>query len=88
MERGLSYLCHIGDIYQLDYPGLSALLTTGSVFYGKVRHGLEATVEVAPALYWPAIILAAITVVGGVLYPFVINKLILPANSLLQVLAK
>ena len=58
------------------------------VFFGKVRPEMEATVEVAPALYWPAIILATITVLVGVLYPFVIAKLILPANQLLQVLAK
>jgi multicomponent Na+:H+ antiporter subunit D len=59
-----------------------------SVFYGKLRQGLEGIVEVAPAFYWPAILMAAITIASGIFFPVIINKLILPVNSLLGPLVK
>jgi multicomponent Na+:H+ antiporter subunit D len=59
-----------------------------NVFFGKLRQGLEGVKEVAPVFYWPAIIMAVITVGCGIFFPFVINKLILPVNSLLGLLVK
>ena len=59
-----------------------------NVFFGKVKQGLEGIKEVAPIFYWPAIIMAFITVACGIFFPFVINKLILPVNSLLGLLVK
>jgi proton-translocating NADH-quinone oxidoreductase chain M len=59
-----------------------------SVFFGKLKQGLEETQEVAPIFYWPAIIMAFITVSCGIFFPFIINKLILPVNSLLGLLVK
>lgn len=58
------------------------------VFYGKLRQGLEGIVEVSPVIYWPAILMAVITVVSGIFFPVVINKLILPVSSLLGPLVK
>lgn len=59
-----------------------------SVFFGKVRPGLEQVTEVSPSLYWPAILMAALTVVCGVCFPVVYNKLLLPVNSLLSLLIR
>jgi Formate hydrogenlyase subunit 3/Multisubunit Na+/H+ antiporter, MnhD subunit len=58
------------------------------VFFGKVKEGLEGIHEVAPVFYWPAIIMAVITVGCGIFFPLVINKLILPVNTLLGLLVK
>ncbi len=59
-----------------------------SVFFGKVKQGLEDVHEVAPVLYWPAIIMAFITVGCGIFFWFIIPKLILPVNSLLGLMFK
>jgi multicomponent Na+:H+ antiporter subunit D len=59
-----------------------------SVFFGKVREGLEGIREVSPAFYWPAILMAVITIAAGILYPLVIDKLILPANTVLGLIVK
>lgn len=58
------------------------------VFFGKIREGLEGIKEVSPVLYWPAIFMAAITVLGGILIPFFYDKLLNPINSLLGLLTK
>jgi multicomponent Na+:H+ antiporter subunit D len=57
-----------------------------NVFFGKIREGLEGIKEVSPALYWPAIIMAAITVLGGILIPLFYDKLLNPINSMLGLL--
>ncbi len=59
-----------------------------SVFFGKVREGLENINEVKPIFYWPAVIMATITVLSGIFFPLFLNKLILPVNSLLGLLVK
>jgi multicomponent Na+:H+ antiporter subunit D len=59
-----------------------------NVFFGKLKEGLEEVHEVKPVFYWPALIMAFITVSCGIFFPFVINKLILPVNSLLGLLVK
>jgi multicomponent Na+:H+ antiporter subunit D len=59
-----------------------------SVFFGKIKEGLEDVKEVPPVLYWPAIIMAFITVSCGIFFWFVIPKLILPVNSLLGLMFK
>lgn len=59
-----------------------------SVFFGKVRQGLEQVTEVSPFLYWPAILMAALTVACGIFFPVVYNKLLLPVNSLLGLLIR
>jgi multicomponent Na+:H+ antiporter subunit D len=59
-----------------------------NVFFGKLKPGLEEIREVAPVFYWPAIIMAVVTVGCGIFFPLVINKLILPVNSLLSLLVK
>jgi multicomponent Na+:H+ antiporter subunit D len=58
------------------------------VFFGKIREGLEGIKEVSPLLYWPAILMAAITVLSGILFPLIYDKLLNPINSLLGLLAK
>lgn len=54
------------------------------VFFGKLREGLEGIKEVSPACYWPEIIMAAITVAAGLLFPLFYTKLLLPINSLIS----
>ena len=58
------------------------------VFFGKIREGLEGIKEVSPLLYWPAILMATITVLGGILFPLVYDKLLSPVNSMLSLLVK
>lgn len=74
---------------------LASVITLGyllslqrSVFFGKTRDELAGVKEVAPALYWPALIMAAITVAVGIFFPFFLDKLILPVNSLFGLLVK
>ncbi len=64
------------------------LLLQRNVFFGKIKQGLEGIREVSPVVYWPAIIMAAITVFSGILFPLVYDKLLNPVNSLLGLLAK
>ncbi|HBF39944.1 MAG TPA: NADH-quinone oxidoreductase subunit L [Firmicutes bacterium] len=59
-----------------------------SVFFGKVKQGLEEVHEVKPVFYWPAIIMASITVCCGIFFWFIIPKLILPVSSLLGSMLK
>ena len=59
-----------------------------NVFFGKIKEGLENIKEVGPAFYWPAILMAVITIATGLFFPFIFQKLILPVNSLLGLLAK
>lgn len=59
-----------------------------NVFFGKIREGLEGITEVSPVLYWPAIIMAAITVLAGIFIPFFYDKLLSPINSLFSLLTK
>lgn len=58
------------------------------VFFGKLREGLEHIKEVSPSVYWPEIIMAAITIIVGILFPLFYNKLLLPVNSLLSMVIK
>jgi multicomponent Na+:H+ antiporter subunit D len=68
---------------------LAYLLTLQhSVFFGKIKDGLEETREVAPVFYWPAVIMASVTVACGIFFPIIIDKLILPVNSLFGLLVK
>jgi multicomponent Na+:H+ antiporter subunit D len=59
-----------------------------NVFFGKIREGLEGIKEVSPVLYWPAIFMAAIAVLVGILIPFFYDKLLNPINSMLGLLTK
>jgi multicomponent Na+:H+ antiporter subunit D len=58
------------------------------VFFGKLRAGLEEITEVKPILYWPAIILAAVVILSGLLFPWVIQKLIMPLGAIQSLLVK
>ncbi len=59
-----------------------------SVFFGKLKEGLENINEVAPVAYFPALLMAAITIAIGIAFPFVINKLILPVRAVLEMTVK
>jgi multicomponent Na+:H+ antiporter subunit D len=59
-----------------------------NVFFGQLRQGLEGVREVSPAFYWPAIVMAALTIGGGLLFPIIYAKLLLPVDVLLTFLAK
>lgn len=54
------------------------------VFFGKLREGLEDLREGSPALALPAILLSALAVAAGVLYPAVVRWLILPIGAQLS----
>ncbi|MCL6588419.1 MAG: NADH-quinone oxidoreductase subunit M [Firmicutes bacterium] len=58
------------------------------VFYGKIRPGLENVREVAPSFYWPAIIMAAITILSGIFFPIVYYKLLQPVSLLANLFLK
>ncbi|HEX3045939.1 MAG TPA: proton-conducting transporter membrane subunit [Bacillota bacterium] len=58
------------------------------VFYGKIRPGLENIQEVAPFFYWPAIIMAAITILSGIFFPLIYYKLLQPISLLVNLLFK
>lgn len=58
------------------------------VFFGQLRQGLEDIREVSPVFYSPAVLMAALTIAGGLLFPFIYDKLLLPMNVLLSALAK
>lgn len=53
------------------------------VFFGKIRAGLEGIKEVSLSFYWPAILMAVITIFSGILFPIFYNKLLDPIKSLL-----
>ncbi len=59
-----------------------------SVFFGKLKEGLEEVKEVGPSAYWPAIMLAAVAIATGICYPLFFDHLILPAKSVLGLLVK
>lgn len=68
---------------------LAYLLTLQrNVFFGKLREGLEGIKEVAPSLYWPEILMAAVTIVAGILFPFTYHLLLSPVNSLVSMILK
>ncbi|HEX2954653.1 MAG TPA: NADH-quinone oxidoreductase subunit M [Bacillota bacterium] len=64
------------------------ILLQRSVFFGKLREGLETIKEVAPAIYIPEILMASITIAVGVLFPIFYQKLLLPVNTLIATLIK
>jgi len=59
------------------------LLMQREVFFGKLRAGLEEIKEVSWRTYWPAILLAVVTIVSGIFFAVVLNKLIIPVKLLL-----
>ncbi|MDD5687389.1 MAG: proton-conducting transporter membrane subunit [Elusimicrobia bacterium] len=54
------------------------------VFFGKVAPGLENVKEAKLGLVLPVIILALLTIFIGIFFPLVLNKLILPIESILK----
>ena len=54
------------------------------VFFGKLAQGLENVKEAKFGLVLPALILALLTILIGIFFPLVLNKLILPIQSILK----
>jgi multicomponent Na+:H+ antiporter subunit D len=54
------------------------------VFFGKLAQGLENVKEAKFGLILPALILALLTILIGIFFPLVLNKLILPIQSILK----
>jgi proton-translocating NADH-quinone oxidoreductase chain N len=54
------------------------------VFFGKLAEGLESVKEAKFGLVLPALILALLTIIIGIFFPLVLNKLILPIQSILK----
>ncbi|MCX5712507.1 MAG: proton-conducting transporter membrane subunit [Candidatus Omnitrophica bacterium] len=54
------------------------------VFFGKLQTGLEAVQEAGLGLTIPSALLAAITIAAGVCFPWVLDKLILPIQTILR----
>jgi proton-translocating NADH-quinone oxidoreductase chain N len=54
------------------------------VFFGKIAEGLENIKEAKFGLILPALILALLTIVIGLLFPLIFNKLILPIESIFK----
>jgi multicomponent Na+:H+ antiporter subunit D len=64
------------------------ILLQRSVFWGKLREGLDKIKEVTPAIYIPEILMAAITIAAGILFPLFYQKLLLPVNTLITAFLK
>ncbi|HQP92205.1 MAG TPA: proton-conducting transporter membrane subunit, partial [Candidatus Omnitrophota bacterium] len=58
------------------------LLMQRKVFFGQLNEDLSNVLEAGFGLILPSIVLSAIMIVVGVLFPFFVNTLILPVNSL------
>lgn len=52
------------------------------IFFGKLKDGLDNIVEAAPGLAFTAITLAAITVVAGLVFPFIYDYFLLPIKEI------
>ncbi|MFA5875377.1 MAG: proton-conducting transporter membrane subunit [Candidatus Margulisiibacteriota bacterium] len=50
------------------------------LFFGKLQNGLENIKEAKPLISFVAVLLAAIIIAVGLLFPLVLNRYILPAN--------
>lgn len=53
------------------------------VFFGKLKPEWESVKEAEPGIMTPEILLACVTIGAGILFPFVLNSLILPAANIL-----
>jgi NADH:ubiquinone oxidoreductase subunit 5 (subunit L)/multisubunit Na+/H+ antiporter MnhA subunit len=60
------------------------LMFQRKVFFGKLAEGLESVKEAKFGLVLPALILALLTILIGIFFPLVLNKLILPIQSILK----
>jgi multicomponent Na+:H+ antiporter subunit D len=54
------------------------------VFFGKLAEGLENVKEAKFGLVLPALILALLTILIGIFFPLVLDKLILPIQSIIK----
>ncbi|MFA5145891.1 MAG: proton-conducting transporter membrane subunit [Candidatus Omnitrophota bacterium] len=52
------------------------------IFFGKLAAGLENLKEAGPGITTAAIFLAAITIVAGIFFPLIFDKLIMPMNGM------
>ncbi|MDD5044553.1 MAG: proton-conducting transporter membrane subunit [Candidatus Omnitrophica bacterium] len=78
-----------GKYFYAAFALLASILTLGymlilqrNVFFGKLKDGLGGVKEVGPGLVIPQLVLAAIIVLVGVCFPFVLNKFIFPVQSI------
>ncbi|MEI6093808.1 MAG: NADH-quinone oxidoreductase subunit L, partial [bacterium] len=71
-------LAVMGSLITLAY----FLVMQRKVFFGKININFKDIKEAGASLIIPAIILALITVLVGVFFPYFINTIIVPINNI------
>jgi len=75
-----AFIAVVASVITLAY----FLMLQRKVFFGKLAQGLENVKEAKFGLVLPALILALLTILIGIFFPLVYNKLILPIQSILK----
>ncbi|HAM38974.1 MAG: hypothetical protein A2474_05950 [Elusimicrobia bacterium RIFOXYC2_FULL_34_12] len=77
---GYAFVAVIASVITLAY----FLSLQRRVFFGKIASGLENIKEAKAGLIIPVVILAAVTILVGIFFPFIMEKLIMPVGDILK----